>query len=84
MDTLYFLSATQYEINNGSTKSYSLMETSGDVETWRLLLNDCLTFGGDYTARISNAELDAGKLNNKTFSHYAGSNNIIVWMERIE
>jgi hypothetical protein len=83
-DTLYFSSASHYEINNSSSKNYSLTETAGNLEDWRLILNDCLTFGGDYSANISYDELDAGRLNNKRFNNYGGSNDIIVWMERID
>jgi hypothetical protein len=83
-DTLYFSTASHYQINNSSDKSYSLTETAGNLEDWRLILNDCLSFGGDYSANISYAELDAGRLNNKRFNNYGGSNDIIVWMERID
>jgi hypothetical protein len=83
-DTLDFFSATQYSVNNSISKNYSLIETNANLEDWRLILNDCISFGGDYTASISYDELDAGRLNNKAFYNYGGSNDIIVWMERID
>jgi hypothetical protein len=80
IDTIHFLDDENYQINNLTPRNYNLRK---DDNRLRLSLDDCSTFGGSYSTKLTELAIEDGQLNNQYF-YTLGDNEIIVWMTRIQ
>ena len=83
-DTLDFSSQTQYTINSGPIRNYSLSNVTGNNNK-SLSLYSFTTLGGDYSGQVIGTFIDDGIINNSQFVDMFNVNNTVtVWMERIQ
>lgn len=83
-DTLFFSSNTQYTINGGSYKNYTLSTNIGNNMS-TLTLYGFYTIGGDYSGMVPNSFVSDGQINSVSFTDVFNTNNDkLVWMTRIQ
>lgn len=83
-DTLDFVSNTQYTINGGSVKNYSLTNVTGNNNK-SLSLYSFTTLGGDYSGQVIGTFIDDGVINNTQMTDMFNVNNTVtVWIDRIQ
>lgn len=83
-DTLFFTSGTQYTINGGTPKSYTLTTGFGNNMS-TLSLYGFYTIGGDYSGMVPNSFVSDGQINSVSFTDMFNTNNDkLVWMTRIQ
>jgi hypothetical protein len=83
-DVLNFISNTQYTINGGSVRNYSLTNVSGNNNK-SLSLYSFTTLGGDYSGEVIGSFIDDYSINNSTFVDMFDANNTVtVWMTRTQ
>lgn len=83
-DTLDFFSGTQYKINGGTPKNYTLNSVFGNNMS-NLTLYGFYTIGGDYSGMVPNSFITDGQVNSVTFNDiFNTNNNKLVWMSRIQ
>lgn len=83
-DTLEFVSQTQYKINNGSLKNYTLSSVVGN-NMKSLSLYSFTTLGGDYSGQIQSSFMSDWSITNSNFTDMFNVNNTVtVWMTRIQ
>jgi len=82
-DTLSFTSTTQYTINSGSVRVYSLSNVVGNNNK-SLSLYSLTTLGGDYSGQVIGSFIDDWEINNTQMTDMFNVNNTVtIWMERI-
>lgn len=83
-DTLYFSSNTQYTINGGTYKNYTLSNNIGNNMS-NLTLYGFYTIGGDYSGMVPNTFVSDGQINSAMFTDVFNTNNDkLIWMTRIQ
>jgi len=83
-DTLDFTSNTQYTINGGSVRNYSLSNVIGNNNK-SLSLYSFTTLGGDYSGEVIGTFVDDFIINNTQMTDMFNVNNTVtVWMDRIQ
>ena len=83
-DTLYFTSGTQYTIDGGTPKNYTLTSGFGNNMS-SLTLYGFYTIGGDYSGMVPNSFVSDGQINSVSFTDiFNTNNNKLVWMTRIQ
>lgn len=83
-DTLYFSSNTQYTINGGNYKNYTLSNNIGNNMS-TLTLYGFYTIGGDYSGMVPNSFVSDGQINSVSFTDIFNTNNDkLIWMTRIQ
>jgi hypothetical protein len=88
MDTIHFLSDRTYRINQGTVGDYLYginltYAIEGYESTPILRLDNCVTFGGTYSAQIKQVSIKDGELNNQLFNT-TDDNQIVAWLEQID
>lgn len=82
-DTLNFISDTDYTINGGVNKKYSLSSVIGNNNK-SLSLWSFTTLGGNYSGQMISSFIDDGVINNSQFVDMFDVNNTVtVWMEKL-
>jgi hypothetical protein len=83
-DTLDFTSNTQYTINGGPTRNYTLSNVIGNNNK-SLSLYSFTTLGGDYSGQVIGTFIDDWVVNNTQMTDMFNVNNTVtVWMDRIQ
>ena len=84
-DTLEFVSQTQYKINNGSLRNYSLSSVVGN-NMKSLSLYSFTTLGGDWSGQVQSTFINDRVINNALFTDMFNVNNYEtrIWMTRIQ
>lgn len=83
-DTLYFSSNTQYTINGGTYKNYTLSTNIGNNMS-NLTLYGFYTIGGDYSGMVPSSFVSDGQINSVSFTDVFNTNNDkLIWMTRIQ
>lgn len=83
-DTLDFISNTQYTINGGSVRNYSLTNVAGNNNK-SLSLYSFTTLGGDYSGQVIGTFIDDFVINNTQMTDMFNVNNTVtVWIDRIQ
>ena len=83
-DTLDFISNTQYTINGGSVRNYSLTNVIGNNNK-SLSLYSFTTLGGDYSGQVIGTFIDDWIINNTQMTDMFNVNNTVtVWIDRLQ
>ena len=82
-DTLDFISFTEYTINGGLPRPYTISNVIGN-NMKSLSLYYLTTLGGDYSGQVLSTFMDDGFINNTEFHDLFNVNNrVTIWIERI-
>jgi len=83
-DTIEFVSSTQYKVNSGSVRTYSLYNITGSTNKC-LTLNYFSSFGGScYSLTVGCYFISDGFINNAEATDlYNSSIHIIAWFQKI-
>jgi hypothetical protein len=82
-DTLDFISSTEYTINGGLPRPYTISNVIGN-NMKSLSLYYLTTLGGDYSGQVLSTFMDDGFINNTEFHDLFNVNNrVTMWIERI-
>ena len=83
-DTLHFFSYTEYTINGGVPRPYTISNVVGN-NMKSLSLYSLTTLGGDYSGQVMSTFMSDGQINNTEFHDVFNVNNrVTVWIERIQ
>ena len=83
-DTLHFFSYTEYTINGGVPRPYTISNVLGN-NMKSLSLYSLSTLGGDYSGQILSTFMSDGVINNTEFHDVFNVNNrVTMWIERIQ
>jgi hypothetical protein len=83
-DTLDFISNTQYTINGGSVRNYSVSNVIGNNNK-SLSLYSFTTLGGDYSGQVIGTFIDDWVINNTQMVDMFNVNNTVtVWIDRLQ
>lgn len=83
-DTLDFITNTQYTINSGSIRNYSLVNVIGNNNK-SLSLYSFTTLGGDYSGQVIGTFIDDFIINNTQMTDMFNVNNTVtVWIDRLQ
>jgi hypothetical protein len=83
-DTLHFFSYTEYTINGGVPRPYTISNVVGN-NMKSLSLYNLTTLGGDYSGQVMSTFMSDGEINNTEFHDVFNVNNrVTMWIERIQ
>jgi hypothetical protein len=83
-DTLDFTSNTQYTINSGSIRNYTLSNVIGNNNK-SLSLYSFTTLGGDYSGQVIGSFINDFAVNNTQMTDMFNVNNTVtIWMVRLQ
>ena len=81
-DTLTFKSRTDYTLNNGAVRNYTLQYITG-TGMYSFSIYYCYTLGGSYSGQILPTFIKDGQINGLTMKNLYNDEKIIVWMKQI-